>query len=156
MKNKWVIFDLDGTLANIEDRRRLCTKDNGKMDWDKFFDPKNIKLDKPKQDVIDTLHVFEKAGYSIAIFSGRSASTENATKDWLKKYDINYNILKMRPTGNRWKWIPDDTLKLKWFKDTFANVTSAEVVAVFDDRDKVVKMWRENNIKCLQVASGNF
>ena len=38
---KWIIFDLDGTLADIEDRRRLCTKENGKMDWNKFFDPEN-------------------------------------------------------------------------------------------------------------------
>ena len=67
---KWIIFDLDGTLADIEDRRQLCTKENGKMDWDKFFDPKNIKLDKPKQDVIDTLHVFEKAGYTDPNISG--------------------------------------------------------------------------------------
>jgi len=27
---------------------------------------------------------------------------------------------------------------------------------VFDDRDKVVNMWRENGIPCLQVAPGNF
>ena len=36
MKDKWFIFDLDGTIADIEDRRKLCTKDNGKMDWDKL------------------------------------------------------------------------------------------------------------------------
>jgi len=27
---------------------------------------------------------------------------------------------------------------------------------VFDDRDRVVKMWRENGIRCFQVAEGNF
>ena len=32
-----VIFDLDGTLANIDARRKLATKDNGKMDWDAFL-----------------------------------------------------------------------------------------------------------------------
>ena len=45
LKNKIVIFDLDGTL--IDDRRKISTKPNGKLDWDKFFDPKNISLDKP-------------------------------------------------------------------------------------------------------------
>ena len=65
---KWIIFDLDGTLADIEDRRQLCTKENGKMDWNKFFDPENIKLDKPNIPVINTLRAFAIAGYKIAIF----------------------------------------------------------------------------------------
>jgi len=30
------------------------------------------------------------------------------------------------------------------------------ILCVFDDRDKVVKMWRENNIACFQVEYGNF
>ena len=54
---KWIIFDLDGTLADIEVRRDVCTKENGKMDWDKFFDPENINLDEPNQPVINTLKV---------------------------------------------------------------------------------------------------
>ena len=48
-----VIFDLDGTLANIDARRKLATKDNGKMNWDVFFDPTNISLDLPNQPVIE-------------------------------------------------------------------------------------------------------
>lgn len=27
---------------------------------------------------------------------------------------------------------------------------------VFDDRNQVVKMWREAGFRCLQVADGNF
>ena len=34
---KTAIFDLDGTLALIDDRRLLSTKANGKIDWDVFF-----------------------------------------------------------------------------------------------------------------------
>ena len=40
-KDKIVIFDLDGTLALIDKRRALATKDNGKFDWDVFFNPDN-------------------------------------------------------------------------------------------------------------------
>ena len=118
---KWIIFDLDGTLADIEDRRQLCTKENGKMDWNKFFDPENIKLDKPNWPVINTLLAFVQAGYKIAIFTGRSASTLDATKEWLNDMD--------------WK---------------------DNVEAVFDDRQKVVDMWREIGLTCMQVAPGNF
>ena len=37
MNKKTVIFDLDGTLANIDARRNLATKPNGKLDWDVFL-----------------------------------------------------------------------------------------------------------------------
>jgi hypothetical protein len=29
-------------------------------------------------------------------------------------------------------------------------------MCVFDDRDKVVKMWRDNDISCFQVNYGDF
>ena len=51
MDKKTVIFDLDGTLALIDKRRALATKD-GKMDWDVFFHRDNIKLDVPNTPVI--------------------------------------------------------------------------------------------------------
>ena len=53
MKKKTVIFDLDGTLALIDQRRELSTKENGKINWDIFFDPKNIELDLPNHPVIE-------------------------------------------------------------------------------------------------------
>ena len=43
--NKIVIFDLDGTIADISVRRHLATKDDGRMNWTIFQDPKNIDLD---------------------------------------------------------------------------------------------------------------
>ena len=147
---KWIIFDLDGTLADIEDRRQLCTKENGKMDWNKFFDPENIKLDKPNTPVIMMAQALTAFGYKIAIFSGRSARTEDATKDWLHEQDIKFDILKMRPERN---FRPDEQLKLEWLNDMD---WKDDVEMVFDDRQKVVDMWREIGLTCMQVAPGNF
>ena len=161
--SKWIIFDLDGTLADIEDRRQLCTKENGKMDWDKFFDPKNIKLDKPNQPVIDTLSAFAESGHCIAIMSGRSAATKDVTEDWLIDNGCCHEVLFMRPEKD---FTPDEDLKLKWFNELFINDGIAEhapyqespneLVAVFDDRQKVVDMWREIGLTCMQVAPGKF
>ena len=36
------------------------------------------------------------------------------------------------------------------------DMDEAEVVGVFDDRQKVVDMWREIGLTCMQVAPGNF
>ena len=152
--NKSVIFDLDGTLALIDTRRKISTKPNGKIDWDKFFDPKNINLDRPNWPVIDTLNLFRDKGLNIVIFSGRSEITKDATVDWLNKFDVPFDVLKMRPTSKEFKFKSDDKLKEDWLNELFPN--KSDIFAVFDDRDKVVKMWRENGLTCFQVADGNF
>ncbi len=156
MKDSWVIFDLDGTLANIEERRKLSTKDNGKMDWDKFFDPENIKLDKPNPAVIKMAQVLAESGHMIAILSGRSKGTQLTTKSWLNRNNVPYHIIKMRPTSKEWMYMPDDELKQRWLDDLFPGDIRDRIVAVFDDRQKVVDMWRKNGLTCMQVAPGDF
>ena len=151
---KTVIFDLDGTLALIDERRKISTRENGKLDWNIFFDPSNIELDKPNWPVIEMAKMLKKQGHSIVIFSGRSKATKDATRDWLNKYEVPHDVIKMRPTGNGFQFMPDDQLKQKWLGDLFPDKNS--ILCVFDDRDKVVKMWRDNGLTCMQVAQGNF
>ena len=152
MKN--VIFDLDGTLALIDKRRAISTLPSGKMDWDTFFDPKNIDLDQPNDAVITMAKMLKAAGNRIVILSGRSKATKDATKVWLKKFDVPFDILKMRPTSKDFKFMPDDQLKQMWLDQLFTN--KDDIVCVFDDRQKVVDMWRQNGLTCMQVAPGNF
>jgi phosphoglycolate phosphatase-like HAD superfamily hydrolase len=149
---KWVIFDLDGTLANIETRRKLATI-RGKMDWDIFFSDILIQTDEPNQPVIDTCRALDDAGYKIAIFSGRSASAKQVTTEWLRLHGVRWDILRMRPTENKWKFMPDEKLKLQWLNEMD---WKEDVMCVFDDRQKVVDMWREIGLTCMQVAPGNF
>ena len=149
---KTVIFDLDGTLALIDKRRTISTKDNGKMDWDKFFDPKNIDLDLPNQPVIDMAQMFKSQGFRIVIFSGRSDVTMNATRDWLDKHNVTYDRLIMRP--KRHHFMKDSDLKQMWLDMFFKN--KDDIFAVFDDRQQVVDMWRDNGLQVFQVADGDF
>ena len=151
--NKIVIFDLDGTLALIDKRRDLSTKDNGKFDWDVFFDPKNIDLDQPNTAVITTAQLFHSQGYKIVIFSGRSKATKDATRVWLDKHNVPFDVLKMRPTSDDWHFMKDSDLKQHWLDDL---QIKDDVFAVFDDRQQVVDMWRQNGLTCFQVADGNF
>ncbi len=147
-----VIFDLDGTLALIDDRRQLSIKTNGKMDWDIFFDPKNISLDKPNISVIKMAQSLYDSGHQIVIFSGRSSSTISATKLWLNKHNVQWHRLFMRPVKD---YTPDDVLKQDWLNDLISD-DQKYILCVFEDRQKVVDMWRRNNIPCFQVADGNF
>ena len=148
--DKIVIFDLDGTLALIDDRRDLATKDNGKFDWDVFFNPDNISLDLPNQPVIDMANLLSKQGFRIFILSGRSDVTHQATVNWLNDNGIWWDHLVMRPQNHL--YLPDNDLKQMWLD----SIGKDNVAMVFDDRQQVVDMWRQNGLTCFQVADGDF
>jgi len=149
MKNT-IIFDLDGTLALVEERRLKSIKPNGKLDWDKFYDPSNIKYDKPNMPVVRMAQLFAEAGYNIYIFSGRSDRTKYTTRSWLTHNKIPFHKLIMRKQKN---YTPDDILKERWL-DKYAD--REDVFLVVDDRQKVVDMWRKNGLTVFQVDKGNF
>ena len=64
--------------------------------------------------------------------------------------NIPYNQIWMRPDNNT----ESDAIVKKRMLDAIQR--TCNVVAVFDDRDKVVNMWRENGILCCQVAKGEY
>lgn len=146
-----VIFDLDGTLALIDKRRKLADKGNGKINWGIFFKPENIQLDEPNIPVIKTFNALKDAGFRVGIFSGRDAISIHETVQWLYKHEVDFDFIRMRPQGS---FTPDDVLKKEWLNDEIKQ--GHRIMCVFDDRDKVVKMWRENGISCFQVAEGQF
>ena len=153
-KNKIVIFDLDGTLALIDARRKLAAKPNGKINWGIFFNPKNIALDKPNWPVIESFKALQAVGYKMVIFSGRDGISKKETTDWLTKYGIKPDLMKMRPKGD---YTPDNDLKQGWLDDLqLKGLTKDDILCVFDDRDQVVKMWRKNGLACFQVNYGDF
>jgi hypothetical protein len=153
MQKDTVIFDLDGTLALIDDRRALATKPNGKINWGIFFDPSNITLDSPNDPVITMAKLLKSAGYKIVIFSGRSGATRSATQDWLAQYGVVYDQLVMRPATD---YTPDNDLKKAWLDEFFPGDQKDRILCIYDDRDQVVKMWRDSGLTCMQVAPGDF
>jgi hypothetical protein len=88
------------------------------------------------------------------IFSGRDSINRNETKEWLTEHGIEPDILRMRPEGS---FTPDDKLKKDWLYELpEVGIDIADILCVYDDRDKVVNMWREEGLTCMQVAPGNF
>lgn len=143
-----IIFDLDGTLADCRHRRHLVEGKN--TDWDKFY--QECVNDEPFYHMQPIVVGLWQQGFKIHIWSGRSDVVLEETQDWLREYAFPYNILKMRKEGD---YTPDEYLKQKWL-DQFIAEHKKPPLMVFDDRQKVVDMWRRNGITCLQVAEGNF
>lgn len=138
-----VIFDIDGTLANVAHRRHFVT--NGNRDWDSFFanmsdDPVNVPIEK----LLCHLH---ETGNRIILSTGRGEEYRAQTEAWLVDNDITFDQLYMRPAGDS---RPDHVVKremLGWIlKDGY------EPWLVVDDRPSVVRMWREEGLTCLQCA----
>ena len=146
---KIVIFDLDGTLALIDKRRKISIDDKGKMDWSKFFDPDMVDLDDPNTPVITMANLLSSQ-YRIWILSGRSDITHQATINWLAKHNVTYDHLVMRPQNHL--YMADNDLKQMWLD----SIGVENVAMVFDDRQQVVDMWRQNGLTTFQVADGNF
>ena len=61
-------------------------------------------------------------------------------------------IIRMRRSGD---FTPDERLKEMWYSD-MAFDDQQRLVATFDDRQRVVDMWRRHSVTCFQVAPGNF
>ena len=138
----FVVFDLDGTLANTDHRAHLVA---GK-DWRGYFAA--CDKDPPHKHVIEVAHALHIAGHRVEIWSGRSDEVRDKTEAWLSVYDLDIFPLRMRKAGDH---TADDVLKRQWLleADKFPDL-------IFDDRAKVVRMWRAMGVPCAQVADGDF
>jgi hypothetical protein len=147
-----IIFDLDGTLALIEHRRHHVGKHKN---WPAFYAA--CVRDQPHTAVITIFIALWQQGHDIQIWSGRSDIVRSETIVWLAKHtgmnpsEINDRLV-MRRDGD---YTPDEQLKERWL-DELEPLQRARIEMVFDDRDKVVAMWRRRGLTCLQVEKGDF
>jgi hypothetical protein len=149
------IFDLDGTLALIDHRRHwLDDVQHPDLDsdarWREFY--AHCPEDQPNVPVIKILQVLQtcEANYRVIIFSGRSDEVKEQTLKWLWDNNIDYDEIYMRQAGD---YRADVDLKREFLNE---KVDRTRIMAVFDDRDSVVQMWREEGLPCFQVAPGDF
>lgn len=142
------LFDLDGTLADLT--HRLHHVKNGNSDWDAFFEA--CTGDEPIKEIIGLAITLKEAGADIWIVSGRSDQVLAETAFWLNMYGVPHDALLMRRAGD---YRPDHQIKQEML-DNMLDIDRERVAMAFDDRDRVVKMWRDNGIRCLQVAPGDF
>lgn len=149
MKNRIVISDIDGTVANIEHRRHFVA--SKPKNWAAF----NAAMvnDAAHLDIFEMLGTFRNAGATIVFASGRGEEYRDVTEKFLDQHfnRKNYAKLYMRPAKD---YRSDVEIKL----EILAQIRQeyGEPFMAVDDRDAVVKMWREQGIRTLQVDYGNF
>ena len=146
MKN-YIVVDIDGTIAKVGDRLKYLQQDS--KDWDLFYE--HCDEDKPIEDIIGIVKDLYFCGYNIIFCTGRRESVRNKTMEWIKKYlnfhPCSYRLLMRK--DNDWR---HDTI----VKPLMLDLPASEVLLVLEDRNSMVKKWRELGYTCLQVNDGDF
>lgn len=133
MKPTAIMVDIDGTLAHMQDRSP--------------YDYSKVMSDTLDDAIADITRKYK----TVVIMSGRPESCREDTENWLRKHAVRFDKLFMRTTDDNRK---DSIVKLELYKEHVE--PNYNILFVLDDRNQVVKMWREQGLKCLQVAEGDF
>jgi len=123
--------------------------------YSKFYGA--VSQDKPIDiTIILVTELANALGIPIIFCSGRPDSCAADTYDWLqanviKPHGVVETELFMRKTGDTRK---DCIVKREIYEEYIE--PRYDIVAVFDDRQQVVDMWRDLGLQCYQVAKGDF
>ncbi len=143
-----VLFDLDGTIADIKHRRKFLEQSS--PDWKSFN--KLMGDDKPNLALVELYKTLWKSGeYELIILTGRNEEYRCLTEQWLVWNEIPFSNLLMRADKD---FRADHIIKEEMLHSLQS--LGKDILFVVDDRKQVVDMWRRNGIICLQCDEGNF
>lgn len=143
-----VIFDIDGTLADVSHRRHHLGNNGRSPDWKAFFDG---MVDDPVIEPVACLLEQLRSDFDIILCSGRPDNYREQTEKWLSDNAIVYDKMFMRPAGDHRSDVIIKRQMLEAIRGDGYNIRF-----VVDDRQSVVDMWREEGLVCLQAAPGDF
>lgn len=145
------LCDIDGTLTWRHPEHLEFSNTRGIHDYDR------VSEDLYHPDVFNTVGALQQGGAKIIFVSGRPESCREDTVAWITAPGILTcdpdNPLFMRTTGDR---RPDTIVKRELF-DQHIRPDGHHIFGVFDDRNRVVKMWRDQlGLTVFHVADHDF
>lgn len=143
-----MLFDIDGTLADIEHRRKFVQCE--KPDWKSF----NARMgeDTPNWPIVSLYcSLWNTGDYDLILVTGRNEAYRKITEQWLTWNAIPFGDMYMRGDND---FRNDHVIK----EEILGHLLSRgrRILFVVDDRQQVVDMWRRNGITVLQCDQGNF
>ena len=142
-----IIVDIDGCLANCEHRLHFIKQTP--KDWKSFHSL--VLQDTVNQWCADLVRRYFEAGVYVFLVSGRTSESMDDSWNWLIGHRIPFHKMIFRKPGD---YRDDDITKREAYEEHVRGLY--DVLFAIDDRNRVVKMWREQGIVCLQCAEGNF
>ncbi len=145
-KERAIICDIDGTIA-IKGGRDI-------------YDYESVHRDTVREAVLSMLQRYryltiaapKEWATEIILLTGRMNDCRSHTERWLFDNAVPYDTLHMRPAHD---YRPDTVVKREIYDRDIA--PHYEVEVVIDDRDSVVRMFRDElRLPVFQVDWGNF
>lgn len=150
-EKKIFIWDIDGTIANCEWRQHHLQKKP--KDWVKFRE--GTRSDGTHDDILWLFKLLAKEGHTNIFVTARTEMERADTEWWFENVaGITKNMyvqLYMRGTDD----YRDDFLIKREVLQTIRK-KYGEPFMVFEDRARVVQMWRSEGVRCMHVESGDF
>lgn len=145
MAEELVIFDIDGTLADISERVHHVKRKP--KNWNAFN--AGMAQDKAIHSMVRLCNILYDAGLRIVLCSGRSEENRPETEAWLNQHGVNYHELLLRKDDDHRQ---DAVVK----REILRELDKSKILFVVEDRSRVVEMWRSEGLVCLQCAPGEF
>lgn len=145
MKRNAVIFDMDGTLANVSSiRHHLKTFDEGKRRVIKHFDKfheESVNVP-PNMQVANAAQVVHMLGHDVLIVTARKHMWRNHTAMWLALNKIPSDAMFMRNDNDNRKDVEVKrdmllTIRKNW-----------NIIGAWDDNPSIIELWKEEKIPC--------
>lgn len=140
-----VVCDIDGTIA--DGTHRLHHLDKIPRDWKSYFS--KLSGDTPRQEVLDNVAklCLETSAWLVLV-SARPETYREETEQWLLNNNIPYVNLIMRGAHDR---RDDDIVKEEIYNKYLKHYN---IIKVFDDRPRVIRMWRKHGLDVEDVGNG--
>ena len=133
-----VLVDVDGTIALADGRNP--------------FDESTVSADLPNANIIAVVRALHRDGHRVLVVSGRTERARDDTAAWIDRHlAVPIDVIYLRAIGDR---RPDTVVKKQIYRQYIE--PHYRVLCVLEDRSRVVGMWRDLGLTCLQVAPGDF
>lgn len=143
MKPNAVIFDMDGTLADVSSIRHYLKADKGSKDFHSFHS-ESVNVP-PHNHVVNAAQVAHMLGLKVLIVTARKYMWRDRTAWWLALNRIPSDMLIMR--GNI-----DQRRDYEVKKDMLQTIRRAySPIHAWDDNPSIIKLWKDENIPCTIV-----
>ena len=158
-ERKIVLVDIDGTISKVGERLKHLKKEP--PDWDSFYE--DCFEDEPILPIVGLVraimheHCGDHSTYEVVFCTGRRESVREKTTIWLQRYfDFGYELsccdkLLMRKDGD---FRHDTEVKPELLIES--GIKIEYVAFVIEDRNSMVKKWREMGFVCIQPVEGDF
>jgi uncharacterized HAD superfamily protein len=148
---KTVIVDIDGTISRVGERIKYLQQEL--KDWDLFYN--DCFEDEPILNIVDLVYDLYLQRYNIVFCTCRRESCREKTIKWLNQHFepeiAKFSTLLMRHNNDHRH---DIEVKPELLKN--AGIEFDSIAFILEDRNSMVKKWRELGLTCLQVAEGDF